>query len=578
MNLFSANKVFVIAEMANSHEGNLLKAKKITAYASEAGADAIKFQKFTPKELAEPDHEYYDLYKKLEMSNKEWKELVTYAKSKNLKVFVDVFGVNSAKEISQLDIDGYKIHSSDLSNPFLLEFLANEKKSILLSTAGCLLNEIDEALKILLKTGKEIVLMHGFQGYPTNPDDLNLLRMSELKKKYGLSVGLMDHVAGGSRAALIIPLLGISLGAIVIEKHITIDRSKKGLDYYSALNPDEFKDLVSLIRTTEISLGTNNFSLLDNELKYRLTHKKNTISKRFIKKGTKLNEKMFEYKRTKTKQPSVLFYDFKGKLAAKDIKKGTILTNSMLDNKQKKIAAIIACRVDSARLFAKPLQLVGKYRILQLVLNQLKKSKLINDIVLAISENPGNEIFINFAKEQKVKFILGDDTDVLKRLIDAAKYVNADIVFRLTPENPYIAWEEIDPVIKDHLSGNFDFSFVDGIPLGSGFEIINIQALEISHKLGGPKHRSELCSLYINEHQKKFKINRYKPEKALQRPELRLTVDTPEDLMVARIINDHIGKDGKPISLKKIIKFLDANPKVTTINSGMPIGVSRIWN
>ncbi|MGI0068773.1 MAG: N-acetylneuraminate synthase family protein, partial [Nitrosopumilaceae archaeon] len=200
-----------------------MKAKKITEHASEAGADAIKFQKFTAKELAEPNHEYYALYKKLEMSNKEWKELVTYAKSKNLKVFVDVFGVKSAKEISQLDIDGYKIHSSDLSNPFLLEFLANEKKSILLSTAGCLLNEIDEALRILLKNKKEIVLMHGFQGYPTHVEDLNLLRIPELRKKYGLSVGLMDHVAGDSRAALMIPLLGISLGSTVIEKHITID-------------------------------------------------------------------------------------------------------------------------------------------------------------------------------------------------------------------------------------------------------------------------------------------------------------------------------------------------------------------
>ena len=120
------SRTFVIAEMANSHEGDLLSAKNITECAALAGADAIKFQKFTADELAEPDHENYQLYKKLEMTTKDWTELIKFAKSKNLKVFVDVFGVHSAKVISKLGIDGYKIHSADLSNPYLLKFLARK--------------------------------------------------------------------------------------------------------------------------------------------------------------------------------------------------------------------------------------------------------------------------------------------------------------------------------------------------------------------------------------------------------------------------------------------------------------------
>ncbi|MGI0023071.1 MAG: N-acetylneuraminate synthase family protein, partial [Nitrososphaeraceae archaeon] len=292
MTLFSHQKIFIIAEMANSHEGNILEAKKITESAAKAGADAVKFQKFTADELAEPEHENYNLYKKLEMNFNEWKELVIFAKSQNLKVFVDVFGVKSAKLISKLNIDGFKIHSADVSNPHVLKFLAKANKPLLISTGGCLLNEIDDALNILLKIPKEIILMHGFQGYPTRLEDLNLLRISELKQRSGLPVGLMDHVSGDSKMALITSLLGISLGATVIEKHITLDRSKKGLDYYSALNPIEFKELVSLIRITEKSLGTNNFNLTANELLYRLVHKKNAISKRFIKKGTKLHTEM----------------------------------------------------------------------------------------------------------------------------------------------------------------------------------------------------------------------------------------------------------------------------------------------
>src|SRR5690242_3774427 len=101
MSVFS-KKVFVIAEMANSHEGKLSIAKQITESAANARADAIKYQKFTADELAEPDHENYKLYKRLEMSLKEWDELIKYAKQKKLKVFVDVFGVKSARDISRL--------------------------------------------------------------------------------------------------------------------------------------------------------------------------------------------------------------------------------------------------------------------------------------------------------------------------------------------------------------------------------------------------------------------------------------------------------------------------------------------
>ncbi len=577
MGFFKKNKIFVIAEMANSHEGKLSLAKKITENAAKAGADAVKFQKFTANELAEPTHEYYSLYKRLEMTNKEWSELINFAKKKSLKVFVDVFGIQSIKSLSKLNIDGYKIHSADLSNPNLLQFLAKTQKAILLSAAGSLPNEIDEAIKILSKTPKEIVIMHGFQGYPTKLSDSNLLRIKTLKAKYDLPIGLMDHISGDSPMSMSIPLIGIGLGATIIEKHLTLDRSKKGLDYYSALNPDEFGKLVTLIRKTTISLGIPDLYLSTNETKYRLNHKKNPISKIRIRKGTVLDEKMFNFKRTKTKQ-SVSYYDFKEKISSKDISKGSILTKNMLSTKKPKVVAVIACRVDSARMYAKPMQLVGKYTILEHLLNQIKTSSMIDEIVLAISENPGNEIFIDFAKKHKIKFIKGDDEDVLKRLIDGAKYVNADIVFRITSENPYIFWNGIDPLIKNHISGKNDFSFYEKIPLGAYFEVINLKALETSHRKGKRKHRSELCTLYINENKKQFKIKHFTPENSLQRPEIRLTVDSPQDLWVVRIIHEELGKGKKLISLKQIIKFLDDNPQIKKINSDIPIGQSRIWH
>ena len=222
------------------------------------------------------------------------------------------------------------------------------------------------------------------------------------------------------------------------------------------------------------------------------------------------------------------------------------------------------------------MQLVGKYPILHLIIKQLKKSKLIDDIVLAISENPGNEIYVDFVRKRKLKYIVGNEEDVLKRLIRGAKHVKADVVLRINSENPYLFWEGIDPLIKNHLKGNYDFSTIANVPYGSGLELINLKSLEVSHKLGKMKRHREHCTLYINEHGRKFKICKFQIDKKLTRPELRLTVDNPQDLIVARIINAEIGNGDNPIPLKKIIIFLDNHPKIKDINSGIQTKY-RVW-
>ena len=239
------------------------------------------------------------------------------------------------------------------------------------------------------------------------------------------------------------------------------------------------------------------------------------------------------------------------------------------------IAAVIPCRVYSTRLLAKPLQRVGNFTILELLIKQLKKSKCINEIVLAIAQSPGKDLFIEFAKKHKIKFVLGDEIDVLGRLIKGAKKVNADILFRTTSENPFIYWDGIDNLIQNHIEGNFDLSFYGTLPLGASYEIINLKSLEFSHRHGTKKHRSEYSTLYIYENPKKFKINRIEPEKSLQRPDFRLTVDTPQDLWVVRIIHDSVGNNDKPIKLEKIIHFLDIHKEVSKINSNIVLKYNK---
>lgn len=564
--IFNPKKIHIIAEVANSHEGSFQKALKIIDSVSHTSADSIKFQIFTAEELASPEHKNFQLYRKLQFSPNDWQSLISFAKRQKLKVFVDVFGLKSAKLALKLGVDGFKIHSSDIENFHLLDFLSKTKKPILLSTSGSTINEVENAIRILSRTQKEIVLMHGFQNYPTKLEDLNLHRISQLRKRFEMPVGIMDHVSGDSKLAKIIPLIAIGMGATIVEKHITLDRSLKGIDYFSSLNTEEFSEMVSLIKSIQKSLGEGSFEISRNELKYRKIHRKSPIALRIIKHGEKLTEKKIIFKRTK-KITLLTIENILRSAAKKKILKWEVLTKENLTKINPKIVAVIACRVNSNRLFAKPLQNLGKNSILFHIIQQIKQSRSIDDVVLAISENPGNEAFTEFAKNNHLKFIFGDDEDVLSRLIKGAKFSNADIVFRCTSENPFLYWEKIDELASNHIKGKYDYSCFENLPLGSGFELITVPALEISHKKGKRRHRSELCTLYINENKKKFRILSLKPEKKNQRPEIRLTVDTPQDLFVARIIYNSLKKKTKFIKLEDIIKFLDKNPSVSKISS-----------
>jgi spore coat polysaccharide biosynthesis protein SpsF len=243
-----------------------------------------------------------------------------------------------------------------------------------------------------------------------------------------------------------------------------------------------------------------------------------------------------------------------------------------------KFVAVLACRVQSERLYAKPLQLVGGKPILQHVIDRIKEQcKSIDEVILAISENPENIPFETYAKEHNIKYVYGDENDVLGRLIKAGHAAEADVILRSTTENPFIYVKTIDEMYKKHVEEKADISVCEEVPVGAYVEIITLKALEQSHADGEDKHRSELCTLYIKENPDKFKKLSYKVDEEIRRPEIRLTVDNPEDLIVVRKIWDAIGTQEGVIPLADIIKFLDENPEIKAINSGILAGTAKTW-
>jgi spore coat polysaccharide biosynthesis protein SpsF len=245
-----------------------------------------------------------------------------------------------------------------------------------------------------------------------------------------------------------------------------------------------------------------------------------------------------------------------------------------------KFAAVLACRNKSTRLYAKPLQLVGNKPIIMHVVDRIKKQcRSVTEIVFAISKGQENIHFELLAKEHDIPYIYGDEKDVLGRLIEAGDLVTADVVLRITTENPFPYVEKIDEMYDFFTKNQLDLMICENIPVGAQAEIITMDALRRSHTDGEDRHRSELISLYINENPDKFKIHLYPVEEKLRRPEVRLTVDNPEDLIVVRRAYDALYPNctNGIVRLKDVVAWLDKNPEIKKLNQDIPAGTARTW-
>ena len=238
--------------------------------------------------------------------------------------------------------------------------------------------------------------------------------------------------------------------------------------------------------------------------------------------------------------------------------------------KSRKLVAVIACRNNGSRLYGKPLQnldISTKWNVLDQVIDNLQKIKIIDEIVLAISLGDDNLIYADYSKKKGLKFIFGNEIDVLYRLNLGLEYSKGTDLFRVTSESPFLYIPEVENAWEKHKLNKNDATFLDDIIDGCGFEIITSKALKYSWDNGDKKHRSEMCTLFIRENKNFLKIEKIKCPQELIRPDLRLTIDYPEDLIVCREIYRQQIKGFKEYDLFKIVKFLDSKKELLSLIS-----------
>ncbi|MBF0299189.1 MAG: N-acetylneuraminate synthase family protein [Oligoflexia bacterium] len=254
-------EITYIAEIGNNHNGNIDVAKKMAEAAIAAGADYIKFQIYKTDQFIEKNGQFYDEFSQEQLSYDEFKALKRYVESLGGKFLATPFDIDSLEFIAGLDVDAIKIASGDMNNWPLLEKLLQYKKKIFISVGGWSINEIDEIVSFLDKKEARFSILHCIISYPSQFEELNLRFIPFLEKKYQKEIGFSDHSLGieGSLAA-------IALGATIIEKHFTIDKSLPGGDNSMSIEPDEFKRLKFEGDNIALALGSENKCLSENEM------------------------------------------------------------------------------------------------------------------------------------------------------------------------------------------------------------------------------------------------------------------------------------------------------------------------
>lgn len=228
---------------------------------------------------------------------------------------------------------------------------------------------------------------------------------------------------------------------------------------------------------------------------------------------------------------------------------------------ERRLVAVIACRADSSRLYAKPLQnLADGTTILDQKLATLAAlGETVSQSVIAIAEGIENLAYIDAAARGQARYLFGSKHDILSRLVSGALLAGATDVLRLTSENPFIWWEALPTAWQRHLAEDNDLTVVDGCPLGSYFEILRLESLLKAHRYAQGYQR-EACTQYFRDHAEQFRARVITPPESLRRLDVRLTVDNPEDLVVCRQIYQHFQARAPLIPLAEIIDYWDSQP------------------
>lgn len=330
-------RVFIIAEAGVNHCGDMNMASKMIEVAAESGADAIKFQSFKADSLILKDVEMadyqkaalnstksqYEMLKELEMTIESTEKLKTLSEKMGLIFLTTPFDEDSLLEIKDLDLDAYKIASTDTTNVNFVKTIAALNKPLIISTGMTYMNEIEILLNEIKEINNKIILLQCTSDYPLDISEVNMNVIKTYKQKFNCLVGFSDHTPGNLAG-----IVAASNGAKLIEKHFTLDKNLDGPDHAASLDPKELKEYIKSIRDVQTIMGSYIKEPTKSEGATRLSLQKSIIAKKDIKKGEIFTNENIVSKRAGGKGISAIHInDLLGKPALNNFKTNQVITN-----------------------------------------------------------------------------------------------------------------------------------------------------------------------------------------------------------------------------------------------------------
>ena len=321
--------VFIIAEAGVNHNGSIELAYELIDVASESGADAVKFQTFKAENLVSKNAEkaeyqkqttdasesQFDMIKRLELDIDAHKKLIDYCQEKDIMFLSTPFDHESIDLLNELQLQIFKIPSGEITNLPYLRHIGSLNKIVFLSTGMSNLQEVGDALTVLINSGtlkENITVLHANTMYPTPMEDVNLNAMQTIHKEFGVAVGYSDHTLG-----IEVDIAAVAMGASIIEKHFTLDNAMEGPDHKASLEPEELKAMVSAIRNIEKALGSNEKILSPSEEVNINIARKSIVASRPVRKGELLSADNITTKRPGTGLSPMKWDEIVGTIASK---------------------------------------------------------------------------------------------------------------------------------------------------------------------------------------------------------------------------------------------------------------------
>jgi N-acetylneuraminate synthase/N,N'-diacetyllegionaminate synthase len=338
--IMTGPRTFVIAEAGVNHNGDIELARQLVDAAASSGADAVKFQTFRTDKLVTQtapkagyqkvndgkDGSQSEMLRRLELPFRDFGLLKNYCDSRNILFLSTPFDEESADFLGTLGMPIYKVPSGELTNTRLLKRIACQGRPVIMSTGMSDLDEIETAVRVLKGQGcLELMLLQCVSNYPADYQDMNLRAMRTLSERFKLPVGLSDHTLG-----IEIAIAAVAMGARVLEKHFTLDKSLPGPDHKASLDPSEFKAMVGAIRNVEVAIGDGVKRVQASEADVRLAARRSLVAARQIMAGEVLKAEDLCFKRPGTGIPPGALSKVVGRCAAINIAAETVISLEML--------------------------------------------------------------------------------------------------------------------------------------------------------------------------------------------------------------------------------------------------------